>query len=230
LSVRYAVPPPPVVSLPILGSDERFPVHRIFCVGRNYAEHAREMGYNPEREAPFFFMKAANCIVADGGAFPYPEHTQDVHHEIELVVALKTGGRDIAEAAARDNIFGYAVGLDMTRRDIQSEAKRMARPWDAAKAFDHAAPCSAVRPAREIGHPESGSIWLDVNGASRQRGDLKELIWKVPEIIAHLSALFTLAPGDLIFTGTPAGVAAVKRGDRLSGGVEGIAALEVTVT
>ena len=225
----YAISPAPVHSLPIQGEQARFPVNRIFCVGRNYSEHAREMGHNPDREPPFFFMKPASAIVADGGEFAYPTLSSDVHHEIELVVALKTGGANIAAADALGHVYGYAVGLDMTRRDLQSEAKKMGRPWDTGKAFDGSAPCGELVPVAKAGHPAKGEIRLDVNGAQRQVGDLADMIWNVPDTIAYLSTLFTLQPGDLIFTGTPAGVAAVQRGDRMRGTVAGVGALEVAV-
>ncbi|TMQ22914.1 MAG: fumarylacetoacetate hydrolase family protein [Deltaproteobacteria bacterium] len=225
----YVIPAPPIPSLGVDGTEARFPVHRIYCVGRNYAEHAREMGHDPDREPPFFFLKPADAIVTDGRDFPYPPQTSDVHHEMELVVAIGKGGADIATASALDHVHGYAVGLDMTRRDLQAAAKKAARPWDAGKGFDHSAPCSRIAPAATIGHPTSGAIWLKVNGEIRQRGDISQLIWKVPEVIAHLSALFTLAPGDLIFTGTPAGVGAVQRGDTLEGGVDGVGTLQLHV-
>jgi fumarylpyruvate hydrolase len=227
--MEYVIPAPPVPSLAVEGTRGRFPIHRIYCVGRNYAEHAREMGHDPDREPPFFFMKPADAIVTDGRDFAYPPGSADVHHEVELVVALRTGGGDIAAARALDHVYGYAVGLDMTRRDLQAEAKKMGRPWDVGKAFDGSAPCTAIRPAAEIGHPAKGAVWLEVSGAPRQRGDLAQLIWTIPEIIAYLSTLFTLAPGDLIFTGTPAGVGPVARGDVLTGGVEGVGMLAVRV-
>jgi fumarylpyruvate hydrolase len=227
--MEYVIPAPPIPSLAIEGAHGRFPVHRIYCVGRNYAEHAREMGHDPDREPPFFFMKPADALVADGGDFAYPSRSADVHHELELVVALARGGADIPADRALAHVYGYAVGLDMTRRDLQAEAKKMGRPWDVGKAFDGSAPCSAIRPAAEIGHPAKGAVWLEVNGGERQRGDLAQLIWKIPEMIAYLSTLFTLAPGDLIFTGTPAGVGPVERGDLLRGGVEGVGTLTVRV-
>jgi len=227
--METVIPIPPVTTLPVAGSSERFPVARIFCVGRNYAEHAREMGHDPNREPPFFFMKPATAIVTDGRDFPYPPATKDVHHEIELVVAIGQGGANIPEAQALAHVWGYAVGLDMTRRDLQSEAKKMGRPWDTGKAFDASAPCSAVVPAAKIGHPARGAVVLKVNGEVRQRGDLAELIWKVPEMIAYLSTLFTLLPGDLIFTGTPAGVGPVRRGDALEGSVEGVGSIALRV-
>ncbi len=226
---RYAFPPQPQPALPIRGSDAQFPVHRIYCVGRNFADHAIEMGHDPNREPPFFFQKNPDSLVMDGGEFPYPDASKDVHHELELVVALGEGGRDIPVDRALDHVFGYAVGLDMTRRDLQGEAKKLGRPWEVGKSFEHAAPCSALVPAKEIGHPDKGRVWLEVNGQVRQDGDLAQLIWKVPEVISYLSGLFTLRPGDLIYTGTPAGVGAVRRGDRLHGGVDGVGELTVTV-
>jgi fumarylpyruvate hydrolase len=227
--MSYVFDPPPIPSLGIEGETSRFPVHRIYCVGRNYAEHAREMGGDPTREPPFFFMKPADTLVLDGGDFPYPSQSRDVHHEIEFVAALGSGGREISASDALNHIFGYAVGLDMTRRDLQGEAKKMGRPWDTGKGFDHSAPCSNLRRASEIGHPTKGRIWVDVNGASRQTGDLSDLIWSIPEMIAYLSTLFTLRAGDLIFTGTPAGVGSVQRGDVLEGGVEGIGTIRTRV-
>lgn len=215
--------------VPIHGSDRLFPVRRIYCVGRNYAAHAREMGSDPERESPFYFMKPADAVVPGGGTLPYPPRTADLHHEIELVVALGKGGRNVPVADALSLVFGYAVGIDLTRRDLQAEAKRLGRPWDAGKGFDSSAPVSAIRPAAEIGHPRSGRIWLEVNGELRQDGDLGQLIWKVDEALAELSTLFTLAPGDLVFTGTPAGVGPLARGDRLHGGVEGVAEIRVEI-
>ena len=225
----YVIPVPPIATLPVEGTQARFPVHRIYCVGRNYAEHAREMGGDPTRESPFFFVKPADAIVSDGNNFPYPTQTEDVHHEIELVVALARGGKDIATDAALACVYGYAVGLDMTRRDLQAAAKKLGRPWETSKGFDHSAPVGPLAPAATIGHPTSGAIWLKVNGEPRQRGDLAQLIWKVPEVIAHLSSLFTLAPGDLIYTGTPAGVGSVRRGDALEGGIDGVGTLRITV-
>jgi fumarylpyruvate hydrolase len=201
----------------------------VFCVGRNYAAHAREMGHDPDREPPFFFTKPADALVPGGGAIPYPQATRDLHHEVELVVALGQGGTDIPEAQALERVFGYAVGIDLTRRDLQAEAKELRRPWDMAKAFDRSAPISALRPAARIGHPERGAIWLKVNDAVRQSSDLDHHIWSVAETIAYLSRLVELAPGDLIFMGTPEGVAAVGRGDRLDASIEGIGDLQVTI-
>jgi fumarylpyruvate hydrolase len=226
--LAYVVSPPAVVSLPIRGSADRFPVRRIYCVGRNYAAHAIEMGHDPDREPPFFFQKNPDNLVQDG-RFPYPPRTRDVHHEIELVVALAKGGSDIAPERALDHVFGYAVGIDMTRRDLQAQAKDAGRPWEVGKAFEHSVPCGELVPARAIGHPERGAIWLEVNGERRQEGDLAQLIWKVPEVIAELSKLFALAPGDLIMTGTPAGVGAVDRGDVMRGGVAGVGEITAAV-
>ena len=226
---RYVIAPPAQPSLPVRSSDRRFPVHRIYCVGRNYAAHAIEMGHDPDREPPFFFQKNPDTVVGDGTTIPYPDKTGDVHHEVELVVALSSGGKDIPVERALDCVYGYAVGLDLTRRDLQGEAKKLGRPWEVGKAFDNAAPCSEVVPAADIGHPERGAIWLEVGGERRQDGDLAQMIWKVPEIIATLSGLFTLAPGDLIYSGTPAGVGAVSRGDRLHGAVEGVGEITIEV-
>src|SRR3954471_19335003 len=226
---HYVIAPQPRAALPVAGSPKFFPVHRIYCVGRNYAEHAIEMGHDPNREAPFFFQKNADSIVQDGATFPYPSKSKDVHHEIELVVALGSGGKDIAAADALSHVYGYAVGLDMTRRDLQGEAKKTGRPWEVGKAFEAAAPCSAILRASEIGHPAGGEIRLDVNGTLRQRGDLSQMIWSVPEIIAHLSGLFELRAGDLIYTGTPAGVGPVQRGDALKGSIAGVGTLSVSV-
>jgi len=226
---RYVIAPPAQPSLPVRSSDRRFPVHRIYCVGRNYAAHAIEMGHDPDREPPFFFQKNPDTVVGDGTTIPYPDKTGDVHHEVELVVALSSGGKDIPVERALDCVYGYAVGLDLTRRDLQGEAKKLGRPWEVGKAFDNAAPCSEVVPAADIGHPERGAIWLEVGGERRQDGDLAQMIWKVPEIVATLSGLFTLAPGDLIYSGTPAGVGAVSRGDRLHGAVEGVGEITIEV-
>jgi fumarylpyruvate hydrolase len=228
-SARYVFAPQLQPALPVRGSDQLFPVHRIYCVGRNYAEHAIEMGHDPTREAPFFFQKNPDTLVPNGGTFPYPDASKDVHHELEMVVALKSGGKDIAAGQALSHVFGYAVGLDMTRRDLQGEAKKQGRPWEVGKAFESAAPCSEIVPASTIGHPAHGAVWLKINGEPRQKGDLNQLIWKVPEMIAYLSGLFELRAGDLIFSGTPAGVGAVKRGDVLHGGVDGVGELKVTV-
>jgi fumarylpyruvate hydrolase len=210
------------------GSDARFPVGRIYCVGRNYADHAREMGHDPDREPPFFFMKAANSIVQNNATIGYPVGTRDVHHEIEMVVAIAKGGKNIPVDKALEHVFGYGVGLDMTRRDIQGEAKKMGRPWEMGKSFDESAPVTALRPATKAGHPAKGAIWLKVNGQVKQQGDLAMQIWAVPEQISYLSSLITLQPGDLIFSGTPAGVGPIKAGDKLEGHVDGVGDLVVT--
>jgi fumarylpyruvate hydrolase len=225
----YVFEPAPVPALPIRGVDEFFPVHRIYCVGRNYAEHAKDMGHDPNREAPFFFQKNPDSLIPGGGDFPYPAKSADVHHEFEMVVALGRGGTDIPVDRALDCVYGYAVGFDMTRRDLQAEAKKLGRPWEVGKAFESAAPCSEIVPAAAIGHPAKGAVWLKVNGELRQQGDLTQLIWGVPEMISYLSGLFALRPGDLIFSGTPAGVGPVKRGDLLQGGVDGIGEITVRV-
>jgi fumarylpyruvate hydrolase len=225
----YAIPLWTQPALPIVGTSDLFPVRRIYCVGRNYAAHAREMGHNPDREEPFFFMKPADALLPNGSVMPYPPVTRDMHHEIEMVVALKSGGANIPVDQALSHVYGYAVGLDMTRRDLQGIAKTAGRPWDMGKGFDHSAPCTALVRADQIGHPDKGAIWLKVNGAERQRGDLADLIWSVPETIAYLSTLVTLAAGDLIFSGTPEGVKAVVRGDRLEGHVDGVGDLTITI-
>ncbi len=221
---------PPLV--PIEGSDASFPVRRIYCVARNYAEHAKEMG-SSGREAPFFFMKPADAVVpvptGATGRIAYPGKTNDLHHEVELVVAIGRGGRNISAADALAHVFGYTIGLDMTRRDLQAELKKQGRPWDVAKGFDQSAPIAAIRTVEAVGHPARGAIRLAVNGVERQRGDLSDMIWSVPEIVAILSEYYELAPGDLIFTGTPAGVGAVQRGDTMSGSIENLAELSVVV-
>jgi len=227
---RYVIPLWDVPSLPVRGTDAVFPIRRVHCVGRNYAEHAREMGGDPDREPPFFFAKPADAVVPNGGDVPYPPQTQKLAYEMELVVAIGKRGADVRREAALDHVFGYAVGLDLTRRDLQAQAKEKGRPWEPGKAFDKSAPISTIRPASEIGHPSSGRIWLEVNGEMRQQGDLRQMIWPVPDIVAYLSALYTLHPGDLIFTGTPAGVGFVQRGDELRGGVDGVESIRVRIT
>jgi fumarylpyruvate hydrolase len=222
------IAPSPVPTVAVVGGGD-FPVRRIYCVGRNYAAHAREMGADPNREPPFFFMKPADAVVPSESVVPYPSKTQSYHHEIELVVALRGGGRDVAPKDARDLIFGYAVGLDMTRRDLQDEAKAMRRPWDMSKGFDQSAPCAPLSPVADVGHISNGAIWLTVNGEMRQKGDISDLIWSVEDTIAFLSGLVELAPGDLIYTGTPDGVGAVVTGDRLDGHVDGLTDLHITV-
>ncbi|MBK5920770.1 fumarylacetoacetate hydrolase [Rhodothalassium salexigens] len=218
-------PVPSVPTLPIAGRDARFPVRRIYCVARNYAAHALEMGMDPEREPPFFFMKPADALVPGDADVPYPSQTDDLHHEVELVAAIGTGGRDIAPEVALDHVYGYAVGNDLTRRDLQAAARARGQPWDTAKGFDHSAPVSALQPAERIGHPSTGAVRLRVGDALRQDGDLSQLIWTVPEIVALLSGLFTLHPGDLVFTGTPAGVGAVRPGETMVAEVEGVGQL-----
>ena len=227
--MSFAIPVWTTPSVPVKGLNDPFPVRRIYCVGRNYAAHAREMGADPDREPPFFFMKPADTIVLDGGTVPYPPATSDLHHEIELVVAIGRGGRSLAAGDALDHVYGYAVGLDMTRRDIQAEAKKHGRPWDMGKGFDHSAPCSLIRRVSEIGHPSLGAIRLDVNGSTRQTGDLADMTWPVPDILASLSALVRLMPGDLIYTGTPEGVGPVGPGDSLYGHIDGVGDLAVTI-
>ncbi len=229
MSTSFVIPAPVIPSLPVIGDSKRFPVNRIYCVGRNYADHAREMGHDPDREPPFFFMKPATAIVTEGHDMAYPALSNDVHHELEMVVALGKGGSNIPVEQALDHVWGYGLGLDMTRRDLQGEAKKMGRPWDTGKAFDQSAPCSALVPVSQCGHLSKGRIYLTVNGQVKQDGDLAMMIWNVPETIAYLSTLFTLMPGDLIFSGTPAGVAAVQRGDVLEGHVEGLPVLHTKI-
>jgi fumarylpyruvate hydrolase len=227
--VNYVVPTGAVPALPVAGTSDLFPVGRIFCVGRNYADHAREMGHDPDREPPFFFMKPATALLPEGHDFKYPPLTELVHHEMELVVALGKSGANIRAENACDYVYGYAPGLDMTRRDLQQKAKKLGHPWEAGKAFDDSAPCGNVVPASRIGHPSKGAIWLEVNDKRVQESDISQLIWSVPEIIAELSATFALRAGDLIFTGTPSGVGSVRRGDVLRGGVDQVGELTVRV-
>ena len=215
-------------SLAVAGSADSFPVRRIFCVGRNYVEHQKEMG-GDGREAPFFFIKSAHALVPGGGNVHYPSKTANLHYETEMVVALAKGGRRIAAKKANENVFGYGVGLDLTRRDLQQWGKDHGRPWDFGKDFDEAAPCSALAPASGSGHPAKGSIWLKVNGKERQRANLGDMIWSVPEQIAYLSEYYTLEPGDLIYSGTPAGVGPVKPGDELHAGIDGVGELRVKI-
>jgi fumarylpyruvate hydrolase len=226
--MRYVISPPTTPTVPVEGRDALFPVCRVFCVGRNYAEHAVEMGHDPEREPPFFFMKPAGAVVPTGSTLPFPSATEELHHEIELVVAVERGGERVASDDALSCVFGYAVGLDMTRRDLQAQAKRAGRPWDMAKGFDRSAPVSSIRPASAIGHPGEGAIYLRINGELRQEGDLSQQIWKVPETIAYLSTLVELQAGDLIMTGTPKGVGRVEPGDHLEGHIDGVGELTIT--
>jgi fumarylpyruvate hydrolase len=225
----YVFAPPATVSVGVKGQAARFPVRRIYCVGRNYAEHAREMGHDPDRELPFFFQKNPDNLVLDNQDFPYPTMTKNLHHEIELVVAIGEGGRDIPADKALAHVYGYALGIDLTRRDLQNEAKKAGRPWEIGKAFEHSAPMTEIVPATQSGHLSKGAIWLKVNGEVRQQSDLTQLIWNIPEIIAHLSASFELRAGDLIMTGTPAGVAAVQPGDVMEGFCEGIGTIVTKV-
>ena len=225
---NYVIEPTSIPAIPVVGSDKLFPVHRVYCVGRNYAAHAVEMGHDPDKEPPFFFQKNPDNIDLSG-TFPYPPASNDVHHEIEMLVALKAGGIDIPVEKALDCVFGYGVALDMTRRDLQGKAKDMGRPWEVGKAFEASAPCTSLSPASQIGHPTEGKIWLEVNGARKQTGDLNQMIWKVPEMISYLSGLFTLMPGDIILSGTPAGVGPVSRGDILTGHIDGVGDIEVQV-
>ena len=227
--MTYIFPPQNQTVLPVRGTDDLFPVHRIYCVGRNYAAHAIEMGHDPDKEAPFFFQKNPDNILLEGNDFPYPSMTSDVHHEIELAVALKSGGDNISVDDAMDCVFGYGIALDMTRRDLQGEMKKMGRPWEIGKAFEKSAPCSELISAAEIGHPVEGAVWLKINDELRQQGNLDQLIWKIPEMIAYLSELFTLHSGDLILTGTPSGVGPVQRGDKLHGHVAGVGDIKVNV-
>lgn len=231
--MTYVFPPQAPTSLPIAGSDARFPVRRVYCVGRNYAAHAREMGFDPDREPPFFFCKPADAVVpvAEGQTLelPYPAGTRNFHYEIELVVAIGKGGRDIPEASANEHVWGYAVGLDMTRRDLQMTMREMGRPWEIGKAFDASAPIAPLHPAGTFGHPASAGIWLQVEGVDKQRSDIDKLIWSVPETIAYLSRFFELQPGDLIMTGTPEGVGPVVAGELMTGGIDGLGEIRVRV-
>jgi fumarylpyruvate hydrolase len=225
---RYVISPPPQPAIAVAGSAQKFPVRRVWCVGRNYLEHIREMGQD-EREPPFFFAKPADAVVPDGSIVPYPPLTKDMHHEVELVVALKSGGRRIPLAKALDCIWGYGVGIDLTRRDLQIASRDLKRPWEIGKAFDASAPCGALRPASETGHPKKGRIVLKCNGKVRQDGDLEQMIWNVPEVITKLSEMVELAAGDIIMTGTPSGVAATVAGDVLECEVAGVGTLKVTI-
>jgi fumarylpyruvate hydrolase len=225
----YAVPPAATPVLPVAGRQTVFPVRRIYCIGRNFAAHAVEMGHDPNREPPFFFQKNPDNILPAGQNFPYPSKSNDVHFEAELVVALGSGGANIPVASALDHVFGYGVGLDMTRRDLQGEAKDLRRPWEIGKAFEKSAPCSAIVPVAETGHPSEGDLWLKVDGELRQTGNLNQMIWKTPEMISYLSEYFVLAPGDLIFAGTPAGVGAIQRGQTIEAHIDGVGDLQVVV-
>ncbi|MGB0354337.1 MAG: fumarylacetoacetate hydrolase family protein [Paracoccaceae bacterium] len=225
---NFVIPAPPHPMIPVEGGGV-FPVRRVYCIGRNYAAHAIEMGHDPDREPPFFFQKNPDSLDASG-EMPYPVGTSDLQHEIEMMVALKSGGRDIALEDALSHVWGYGVALDMTRRDLQGEAKKLGRPWEIGKSFEHSAPISPLLPVSQVGHPSTGEITLHVNGALRQEGDLAQMIWKTPEIIRYLSQYFELAAGDVILTGTPAGVGPVARGDVIEGKVAGLGTLRVRVT
>ena len=225
----FVIPPPRQASLSVAGTDEHFPIHRVYCVGRNYAAHAVEMGHDPDKEPPFFFQKNPDNLVADATEFPYPKASNDVHHEMELLVALKSGGEDIPVKKALDCVFGYALSLDMTRRDLQGEMKKLGRPWEIGKAFEMSAPAGPLMPVSQIGHPDQGEIWLKVNDELKQSGDLNQMIWKTAEMIHILSTLFTLQAGDVILTGTPSGVGPVKRGDKMHGHIAGLGDMHVAV-
>ena len=225
---NFVISPPAPPSLPVAGSSKLFPVRRVWCVGRNYLEHIREMG-NDEREPPFFFAKPSDALVRDGATIPYPSLTKDLHFEVELVVALKSGGRNIPVTKANDCIYGYGVGIDLTRRDLQIASRNIKQPWEIGKFFDNSAPCSALRLASEIGHPSKGKITLKVNGNLKQEGDLAQMIWNVPETISKLSEMVELAAGDVIFTGTPSGVGPVAEGEKMECEVEGVGRLTITI-
>jgi len=225
---EYVIETPPIVALPVTGTDAKFPVRRIYCIGRNYAAHAVEMGHDPDREDPFFFQKNPDNLDLSG-EFPYPSRSSDVHHEAELLVALKSGGTDISLDNALDHVFGYGLSLDMTRRDLQGIQKKMGRPWEIGKAFERSAPCGPLHPVSETGHLDQGRLELKVNGELRQEADLNQMIWKVPEMISYLSEYFELAAGDVIMSGTPSGVAAVEKGDVMVLTIEGLGSLEVKV-
>jgi fumarylpyruvate hydrolase len=225
---NFVIPALQQPSLPVTGEAGVFPVRRIWCVGRNYLEHIREMG-NDERDPPFFFAKHADMLAPEGAVIPYPQLTKDLHHEVELVVAMKSGGINIPLEKALDHVYGYAVGIDLTRRDLQQASRKKERPWEIGKSFDQSAPCSALQPASKIGHPSKGKIWLSVNGTERQKGDLSEMIWSVPEIIWKLSQQVEIGAGDIILTGTPAGVAALAPGDKIACGVDGVGTLNVSI-
>jgi fumarylpyruvate hydrolase len=225
----YVVSPPSLPSIEVDESSMRFPIRRVFCVGRNYAEHAREMGADPTREPPFFFTKPSDAIVPASGTIPYPPLTSDLHHEVELVVAIGRSGRAVRASDALSYVWGYGAGVDLTRRDLQSEAKKLSRPWDCAKGFDASGPVTALQPVSAIGHPHRGRIWLAVNGQQRQEGDLAQMIWPVADVVSYVSNAVEIRAGDLIFTGTPAGVGALRPGDRVTGGVDGVASFEFVV-
>jgi fumarylpyruvate hydrolase len=226
---KFVFETPAVTALPVTGTDAMFPVRRVYCIGRNYAAHAIEMGHDPDKEDPFFFQKNPNNLDVTG-KFPYPAESSDVHHEAEMLVALKSGGTDILLNDALDHVFGYGLSLDMTRRDLQGIQKKMGRPWEIGKAFERSAPCGPLHPVSAVGHPDRGAMMLTVNGAVRQEADLNQMIWKVSEMISYLSKYFEIAAGDVIMSGTPAGVAAVEKGDVMVLTIDGLGALKVNVT
>lgn len=225
---KYVIEQPAVVAVPVAGTDATFPVRRIYCIGRNYAAHAIEMGHDPDREPPFFFQKNPDNL-DPSGVFPYPPKSSDVHHEMEMLVALKSGGQNIPLETALDHVYGYALSLDMTRRDLQGEAKKMGRPWEIGKAFERSAPVGPIHPVQDVGHLDTGRVELRINGEIRQEGDLNQMIWKVPEMISYLSEYFELAPGDVILSGTPSGVGAVQRGDEMAASIAGLGSMTVRV-
>jgi fumarylpyruvate hydrolase len=225
----FVISPPPQPSVAIAGSSDRFPVRRIFCVGRNYADHVREMGNDPKSEPPLFFTKPADAVVESGGVLPYPSNTSNLHHEVELVIAIGVGGSNIAEAKALSHVWGYGVGVDLTRRDRQAEAKKAGTPWDTAKGFDHSAPVSALKPVSETVQIDRARIWIKINGETRQDANTRDMIWSIPEIIAALSDWWELKPGDLIFTGSPSGVSALNAGDEIECGVDGLETLRFSI-
>jgi fumarylpyruvate hydrolase len=228
MSNSFVIAPLAQPQIPVAGTSQTFPVRRIWCVGRNYLEHIRELG-NDERQPPFFFAKHADMIAPDGAAVPYPPLTKDLHHEVELVVALRSGGANINPAKALDHVYGYGVGVDLTRRDLQMASRKKEQPWEIGKSFDQSAPCGPLRPASEIGHPAKARIWLKVNGEMRQDGDIEQMIWNTAEIIAKLSQQVSVGAGDIIMTGTPAGVAAIVKGDKIECGIDGIGTLRCSI-
>lgn len=226
---EYVITPPATPSLAVEGQSARFPLRRVFCVGRNYADHAREMGHDPDREPPFFFCKPADAVIPASGVVPYPSLTQDLNYEVELVVAIGKGGKNISQETALEHVWGYTVGVDLTLRDLQTVAKKQGRPWDLSKGFDASAPTNPLIPVSQSGHMVKGLIWLSVNGEKRQDGHLSHQIWPVADVISYLSQAVELQPGDLIYTGTPAGVGTIKPGDVVTGGIKGLGTFSFTV-
>ena len=227
--MNFVIDPPTTASVAVAGSSDRFPVRRIFCVGRNYAAHAREMGKDPDREPPFFFLKPADAVVDDGAIIPYPPETANLHYEAELIVAIGKAGTDIAPDAALEHVWGYGIGLDMTRRDLQNAAKDLGRPWDWGKGFDRSAPIGPIHPVASVGHIASGRIWLDVDGTTKQDSDISKLIWPIPDVISIASRSMELRPGDLIMTGTPEGVGPVKPGQTMTVGIDGLGEIKIRI-